>query len=87
MADQMACGFLLELLLADYLKRMPLGLRPGLVELIRTVGKRTFQLSDQPLNDEAAELLADVAVRMQGALDQYLSRALSRTVDGLEGTS
>jgi hypothetical protein len=78
LGDLMAIGFLVELLVADYLQRSPEALRDELVEAIRSAGKETSQLAGLAPNEEAAELLADITVRMHDALDGYLDRALER---------
>jgi hypothetical protein len=81
-ADEMACGFLVELLLTDYLKRMPEPIRPGLVAAMRQTGRRIDHYAGLAKDERTAELLADVTVRMHDALDGYLDRALARLAAG-----
>ena len=78
LGDLMAIGFLVELLVADYLQRTSEPLRDRLVAAIRAAGKETSELAGLAADEEAAELLADITVRMHDAIDGYLDRALER---------
>jgi hypothetical protein len=79
MADQMACAFIVEILLVGYLKQFPAGAaRDSIVETIKKTGRRTDQFAGLAKTDRMAELLSDVTVRMHSALDGYLERALAR---------
>ena len=78
-ADNMALGFIVEILLAKYLKSFPPRERSVLVESIKQTGRETNHLRGVTEGDEAmSELLADVVVRMHGALDGYVARAFAR---------
>jgi hypothetical protein len=81
-ADQMAAGFIVELLLVDKLKSWPVEIRAQLVQAMRQSGRRTDQFAGAARNEAEAELLADVTVRMHRALDGYLDRALARLEAG-----
>lgn len=82
LADQMASGFLLELLLVDKLDSIPDELRDHWLELVRTTGRRTDQFAGLARSEEQAELVADITVRSHAALDGYLERAMARLEAG-----
>lgn len=81
-ADQMAVGFIVELLLVDKLKSWPDEIRARLVQTLRDAARRTDQLAGTASNDHEAEVLADVTVRMHIAMDGYIDRALARLAAG-----
>jgi hypothetical protein len=77
-ADSMAQGFIVEILLSQYLRDSPLEHRRVLADSLVTTGKRT-DLFQGLTNDEAtAELFSDVVVRMHGALEGIVARAMAR---------
>lgn len=76
-ADSMAQGFLVEILLTDYLRRWG-GDRFDMAQTILDVGQRTDEFAGLVEDFAEAEVFADVVVRMHEALDGYVGRALKR---------
>lgn len=76
-ADNMAQGFIVELLLADHLKKFG-PFRDNLAQHIFTVGQRTDHYFGLAKDDATAEVFSDVVIRMHASLEGYLERALGR---------
>jgi hypothetical protein len=77
-ADSMAQGYVVQFLLAQFLKQFDYAAhRRECVEFLRAGGRKTDHLSALKLSDAVAEMLADVAVRQQAALDGLAERALA----------
>lgn len=79
----MAYGFLLEILMARYLKAFPPEGRAEIIGSILGTGMRTDHFAGLIKNDETtAELFADVVVKSHQELERLVLRALDRTKVG-----
>lgn len=80
-ADSMAQGFVVEILLAAYLKELLPADRIATVKAIEETGKKTAHFAGLTKDDErAAEKFADIVVKMHAALDGLLLRAVRRVL-------
>ena len=80
-ADSMAQRFIVEFLLANYLRELLPGDRLQIIEALTKQGKKTDQFAGLIKDDDkAAEKFADVVVKMHQALDDLLYRAVRRVV-------
>ena len=76
-ADSMAQGYVIQILLSHFIKQFDhSALREEFAESLRAGGRKTDHFAGLRLPDSVAELLADVAVRQQAALDGLVARAL-----------
>jgi hypothetical protein len=81
-ADSMAQGYIVEILLTQYLKTFPPQLRQSLVETLLSNGKRTDHFAGLAKDDQTAEMLSDVVVRMHNALEGLVARSVQRLLAG-----
>ncbi len=80
-ANSMAQRFIVEFLLANYLRELLPGDRLQIIEALTKQGKKTDQFAGLIKDDDkAAEKFADVVVKMHQALDDLLYRAVRRVV-------
>jgi hypothetical protein len=80
-ADSMAQGFVVEILLAAYLKPLLPQDRVAALKAIEEMGKKTGHFTDLAKDDDrAAEKFADVVIKMHAALDGLLYRAARRVL-------
>jgi hypothetical protein len=78
-AASMAQGFVVEILLTQYLKAFPAGdSRTSICDTIIRTAQRTDHYAGLTKDEHTAELFADVVVRMHGAIEQLVSRAAAR---------
>jgi len=78
-ADSMAQGFVVEILLTQYLKTFPAGkVRKKICDSIIQTAKRTDHYEGLIQDEHVAELFADVVVRMHRAVEALVSRAAAR---------
>ena len=80
-ADSMAQGFIVELLLTEYLKKFG-QLKFDVAKSILDAGQRTDEFVGLVKDFAEAEVFADVVVKMHQALDTYVGRALKRVAAG-----
>ncbi len=80
-ADSMAQGFILELLLVDYLKKFG-QFKFATAKSILDAGQRTDGYTGLVKDIGEAEVFSDVVVRMHQSLDEYVGRALKRIAAG-----
>lgn len=72
-----AQGFIVEILLAQYLKAFPPELRDAIADTIIQAGK-LYDPGVRVAGERAAELLSDVTVRTPGFVEDYTRAALAR---------
>jgi hypothetical protein len=77
-ADQIAQSFMLEVLLARYLRSHPPEMWEEIANLLTAVGQRTDHLTGMVKTDEEAEFLSDVVIRSRAHFQNYAERALHR---------
>ena len=77
-ADQMAVGFIVEILLKEYLKSFPPEQRGEIAQTIIKTGERTDAFTNVVKDDFEAEAFADVVVLSHGKVQGYVERALAR---------
>jgi hypothetical protein len=77
-ADSMAQGFVVEILLSQYLKQFAGDSREEVCRSLISTGQRTEHFAGLAKDEETAELFADVVVRMHAALEGLVSRAAAR---------
>lgn len=77
-ADNMAQGLVVEWLLCRQLKQYPKEIRGEIAESLKASGRNTTSFSQLRASDAMSEMLSDVAVRMFGALDGLVDRAMAR---------
>ena len=85
-ADQMAQGFILEILLSRYFKSHPEEMWDDLGKLMVAGAKRTDHFTNVVKTDAEAEVFADVVVKMHQSIQTYVDRGLGRARASVQAT-
>lgn len=83
-AETMAHGFIIEVMLANYIKQFDPASHDDIAKTILETGKRTDHFAGVAKNDHAAEFFSDVVVTMHEVLERLVVRALERVRAGRE---
>ena len=75
--DNMALGFIVEILLSQYLKSFPAEIRSNAADLLKKAARKTDGLGTDE-DPHMTVLLSDVVVALPKRFDGYVDRALDR---------